>query len=66
MPDQMLTPAQVAAEYGVAVRTLANWRYLGIGPKFVKLTEGRSGRVRYPRTSVAAWIADRESGAHAA
>jgi predicted site-specific integrase-resolvase len=62
MPEQMLTPAQVAAEYGVAVRTLANWRYLGIGPKFVKLTQGRSGRVRYPRSAVAAWLAARGEG----
>ncbi|KAF2778583.1 helix-turn-helix domain-containing protein [Streptomyces sp. OM5714] len=65
MPEQMLTPAQVAAEYGVAVRTLANWRYLGIGPKFVKLTQGRSGRVRYSRADVDAWISQQKGQAAA-
>lgn len=66
MPDEMLPPARVAAELGVTVRTLANWRWLGIGPKYVKLTSGRSGRVRYMRSGVDEWRKAKEAEGTAA
>jgi excisionase family DNA binding protein len=37
---------------GVPVGTLANWRYQGRGPRFVKV--GR--HVRYRRSDVEAWL----------
>lgn len=37
IPQRLLTP-EVAADYlQVTVKTLANWRYLGIGPKYRKV-----------------------------
>jgi hypothetical protein len=45
-----LTPEQLSARFGgnIKVTTLANWRNLGIGPKFTKL----GGKVLYPITEV--------------
>ncbi|WP_392668636.1 helix-turn-helix transcriptional regulator [Streptomyces sp. LN785] len=56
MQHQWLTRPQLAKELGLSVRTLANWASSGQGPEFVKLTPGRSGRVRYARRTVDAWI----------
>lgn len=41
---QFLTPAQMSERMGVSVKTLANQRSAGTGPKFVKV----GGAVRYP------------------
>ncbi|WP_308281982.1 helix-turn-helix transcriptional regulator [Dietzia aurantiaca] len=51
----LLTPQELAGELGMAVTALAQWRYRGQGPRFIK--EGRW--VRYRRSDVDAWIADR-------
>jgi predicted DNA-binding transcriptional regulator AlpA len=53
-PDPLLTPADLSAWLGVSVGMLANWRYRGVGPQFVKM--GRS--VRYNRADVHQWIED--------
>lgn len=50
--DRLLWPEEVAEVLGVPVGTLANWRYQGRGPAFVKV--GR--HVRYRRSDVAGWI----------
>ena len=50
--DRLLWPEEVAEMLGVPVGTLANWRYLGRGPAFVKV--GR--HVRYRRHGVLGWI----------
>ena len=49
---EFLTPGEVAALLRRDVRTLANWRYLGVGPAYVK-----TGRILYARRDVDAWIA---------
>ncbi|MEX5235965.1 helix-turn-helix transcriptional regulator [Kocuria arenosa] len=50
----LLTTAQVSAMLGITVRTLANWRCAGTGPRAVV---GRStGGVRYHRADVETWI----------
>lgn len=56
MAQQLMTPAQVAAEYGIAVQTLANYRWQGVGPAYVKKTAGRGGRIAYRRRAVEAWL----------
>ena len=50
---RFLTPAEVSARYdgGISVRTLANWRSAGTGPKFTKL----GGAVRYPIEEIVKW-----------
>lgn len=55
-PGDMLTPKEVATEYRLAERTLANWRSLSPrkGPRFVKVGERL---VRYRRADIEAFIA---------
>lgn len=48
----LLTPVEVGEYLGVPIGTLANWRYLGRGPAFIRF--GR--HVRYRATDIAAWV----------
>lgn len=52
---EYLTPAELSQRYAgkISVRTLANWRCLGQGPKFTKV----GGRILYPLAEVAEWDA---------
>lgn len=47
-------PPEVAEFLKMPERTLGQWRYLGTGPRFVKI--GR--HVRYRWSDVEAWLAD--------
>lgn len=51
--DDLLPPPAVAEYLQVPVRTLGQWRWLGTGPKFLKV--GR--HVRYRRRDVEMWLA---------
>lgn len=55
-----MTATKVAAETGLAVQTLANWRVLGKGPRFVRV--GRS--VRYSRDEVDWFMRGDDDEAH--
>lgn len=50
--DPLIAPPSLAAELGVPESTLAQWRYLGRGPRYLKI--GR--HVRYRRSDITAWI----------
>ncbi|WP_454764442.1 helix-turn-helix domain-containing protein [Cupriavidus campinensis] len=52
-----LTPAQVSERYSgrIAVRTLANWRSAGTGPRFCRV----GGRVLYAIADLESWEARR-------
>jgi predicted DNA-binding transcriptional regulator AlpA len=50
--DPLIAPPALAAELGVPESTLAQWRYLGRGPRYLKI--GR--HVRYRRSDITAWI----------
>jgi hypothetical protein len=50
--DDLVAPPVVAEHLGVPLRTLGQWRYLGTGPKFLKI--GR--HVRYRWRDVEAWL----------
>lgn len=52
---RVLTPSQVEAEYGITKQALANKRWRGEGPAYVK-GKGRCGRVRYFREDIEAWL----------
>lgn len=52
-------PAELAAELGVAVSTLAGWRSKGTGPRHVLI----AGRVHYLRTDVEQWLTDQINAA---
>jgi hypothetical protein len=50
---QYLTAAELSERFRgkISVRTLANWRCLGIGPRYTKI----GGRCLYPIDEVIAW-----------
>lgn len=52
--NTLLTPRGAAAHLAVTERTLAQWRWKGFGPAFVKLS-GRA--VRYQLDALIAWVA---------
>lgn len=54
--DELLTPKQVEAEYGFHARTLAQWRWMDIGPAYIKQSPGRGGRIKYKRSVIEAWL----------
>ncbi|MCG7308271.1 AlpA family transcriptional regulator [Brachybacterium sp. ACRRE] len=54
--DELLTAGDVAEALGLSVGTLANWRSLELGPKYIKV----GGRVRYRVSSVNTWVAEQE------
>ncbi|AIV35929.1 MULTISPECIES: helix-turn-helix transcriptional regulator [Streptomyces] len=56
MADELLTPRQVHAEYGFSLQTLANWRWCGTGPNYIKTSPGRGGRIKYRRSHIEAWL----------
>ncbi|WP_235498682.1 helix-turn-helix transcriptional regulator [Arthrobacter sp. Leaf234] len=51
-----MTPSELAARLGKSRPALAQWRYLGVGPQFIKL--GRN--IRYRRRDVETWL-DRQT-----
>jgi DNA-binding transcriptional regulator YiaG len=51
MSSDRLSEKQVAKRFGVTPSTLANWRWRGYGPPFLKV--GR--RVQYVDSDVQAW-----------
>jgi hypothetical protein len=61
--ETYLTPNELAARYkgAITVRTLANWRSTGNGPRFTKV----GGRVLYPVSAVQDWEKDRTRSAAA-
>ncbi|QKV94223.1 DNA-binding protein [Streptomyces sp. NA02950] len=56
MTDPLLTPKDVEAEYGIDAQTLANWRWMGMGPDYIKTSPARSARVHYRRSAIDRWL----------
>lgn len=58
--ERFLTPDELSARYHgrISVRTLANWRYQGTGPRYIRL----GGKVLYPLTGVVEWEIGRTYG----
>ncbi|MFE3659102.1 helix-turn-helix transcriptional regulator [Streptomyces sp. NPDC059165] len=59
MSDELLSPKQVRAQYGFSEQALANWRWMGCGPAYIKQTPGRSGRIKYKRSAIERWLDER-------
>lgn len=53
--EKLLTAAEAAPRVGVAAKTLANWRVLGCGPKFIRA----GARIAYDPADIEAWKAGR-------
>lgn len=48
----MLKPEEVAEILNVSVRTLETWRYKGIGPKYLKISQRC---IRYRHCDIRSW-----------
>lgn len=61
----LATAAEIAEFLGgdFSEKTLANWRSQGKGPKYIKLSGGRGGCVRYRWADVNAWLDEKIRGA---
>ncbi|MDT3724896.1 helix-turn-helix domain-containing protein [Streptomyces sp. DSM 41972] len=59
MEDELLTPQQVHTHYRIAPQTLANYRWRGEGPAYIKTSPARSGRVLYRRSAIEQWLTER-------
>ncbi|MET9494291.1 helix-turn-helix domain-containing protein [Streptomyces sp. NPDC006552] len=59
MAEEFMTPRQVEAEYGFHVQTLAQWRWMGLGPAYIKQSPGRGGRIKYRRSAIERWLSER-------
>ncbi|BCK58331.1 helix-turn-helix transcriptional regulator [Nocardia wallacei] len=55
---QWLTNREAAAKLRIQPVTLARWRMQGRGPRYEKLGEGKSARIRYLDRDVEKWMAD--------
>lgn len=55
MTTELLDPKQVAGLLGVTEKRLADWRYRGEGPDYLKLGHRT---IRYQRTAIDAWLED--------
>jgi hypothetical protein len=66
--ESLATAADVAAFLGgdFSVKTLANWRSQGKGPKYHKFGEGSGAAVRYDWADVKAWLAEQRKNSEAA
>jgi hypothetical protein len=51
LPDGRMDTDNASSYLGVAPKTLAMWRYQGIGPQFIK-----RGRIFYYKEDLDAWI----------
>jgi excisionase family DNA binding protein len=49
---EWLSPEQLAAELGIPIKTIYQWRYRGTGPRAHRI--GR--HVRYRRRDIEAWL----------
>jgi hypothetical protein len=54
----MMTAAQVCEYTGISVERLSKWRQNGRGPVWVKMGEGPTGAVRYPREALRKYVED--------
>ena len=51
----LLDTKAAAPRIGVTPGTLENWRVQGIGPRFIKTTSGKRGKVLYDPADIEAW-----------
>ncbi|MDQ1267724.1 MAG: hypothetical protein QG567_1495 [Campylobacterota bacterium] len=54
-----LNQRQAADTIGVSSSTMESWRREGLGPSYIKMNNGKRGRVLYPKTAIAEWLVNR-------
>jgi predicted DNA-binding transcriptional regulator AlpA len=55
MPGEHLSPTELAARLGVALRTIYDMNYRGTGPRYFRTGTSPGGLVRYRLSDVLAW-----------
>jgi hypothetical protein len=58
LPDRFVSRETAAEFLGLSTATLASWASAGFGPVFSKLSQGRSGAVRYRFSELEKFAAD--------
>lgn len=61
LPDRLVSRVLAAQFLGLSPATLATWASAGCGPKFTKLSAGRSGCVRYRLSDLERFVSDPQS-----
>lgn len=51
-----LNEAFSAQVLGVSASSLATYRKNGLGPEYIKIDNGKKGRVLYPKTALVEWL----------
>lgn len=61
MQDELLPPKQVCSEYPIfrTPASLAERRWRGDGPDYIKTSPSRGGRVFYRRSAIERWLDER-------
>lgn len=54
--NKIMNTQAAAAYMSIAPGTLENWRYQGYGPRFVKSSPSRCGKVLYRVEDLTAWL----------
>ncbi|CAA7615776.1 AlpA family transcriptional regulator [Magnetospirillum sp. UT-4] len=62
MTVKYLTQNDIAQRWAISPRTLERWRWLGIGPRYLKIR----GRVRYRQEDIDAYEAEQVRGSTSA
>ena len=57
-PAEWISPDELAAELGIPVKTIYQWRYLGTGPRGHRIGK----HVRYRRRDIEAWLVTQADG----
>lgn len=52
MTSELMNSAELGQRLGKSAAALANWRYLGLGPRFIKVGKA----VRYRASDVEEWL----------
>lgn len=60
--DPLLPQEAVAERLGISVKTLAKWRSIGTGPRFIKI----GAAPRYPQRDLMQWLDTRQGGGETA
>ena len=53
--EKLIPAAEAAAALGIVPDTLTNWRCWGRGPRFIKTSPTRRGKVLYRVSDIEAW-----------
>ncbi len=60
--EPLVTSTKTARVLGITPATLRKWRWRGVGPAFIKLSDDPGGRVMYSPATIREWIEAHTAG----